>query len=165
MRTMPIAAAAVALLSTAAFAQTTPMHSSGPGMGPGGTGPAAMNRAPPKPKKNPLTQPDVSKIDGTSVYGSGGKSIGSVSDVLMDPKSKKIAKLVISEGGVFGIGSHHVAIPVDKFSWDSAKGAFTLPMTTAQLKKMPEWKAGTDTAVGSSTPHGSKAGPGAGGSH
>ena len=161
MRTMPIAAAALALLSTAAFAQTSPMHS--PHMGPVGTGPAAMHR---EPAKNPLTQPDVSKIDGTSVYGSGGKSIGSVSDVLMDPQSKKIDKLVIAEGGVFGIGSHRVAIPVSKFSWDSAKGAFTLPMTTAQLKKMPEWKSGAGTtAVGSSTPPASKAGPGAGGTH
>jgi sporulation protein YlmC with PRC-barrel domain len=160
MRTMPITAAALAVLSTTAFAQTSPMHS--PHMGPAGTGPAAIHRA---PAPNPLTQPAVSKIDGTGVYGSTGKSIGDVSDVLMDPQSKKIDKLVVSEGGVFGIGSHHVAIPVAKFSWDSAKGAFTLPLTTAQLKKMPEWKAGEKTAVGSSMPPQPKVGPGAGGSH
>jgi sporulation protein YlmC with PRC-barrel domain len=161
MRTMPIAAAALALLSTAAFAQTSPMHS--PHMGPVGTAPAAMHRA---PAPNPLTQAAVSKINGTDVYGSGGKAIGEVSDVLMNPQSKKIDRLVVAEGGVFGIGSHHVAIPVAKFSWDSAKGAFALPMTTAQLKKMPEWKAGgTATAVGSSMPPQPKVGPGAGGSH
>jgi sporulation protein YlmC with PRC-barrel domain len=146
MRTIPIAAAVLALLSTAALAQSRSPAT----MPSAGTAPAPMQRA---PAVNPLTQSDVSTIEGAPVYGSDNKSIGKVSDLLMDPKTKKIDRLVVAEGGVLGIGSHHVAIPVDKFSWDSSKGAFTISQTLASIKAMPEWSKGaTATATGSSEP-------------
>lgn len=149
MRTLPIAVAALALLSTAASAQMTPP----PRNAPGSPAPTATQPPAPKPAVNPLTQADVSKIDGTSVYGTDDKSIGHVSTVLMDPQSKRIDKLVVSAGGVIGIGSHRVAIPVDQFSWDSNKGAFKLQQTLADLKNQPEWVEGSDTTMtGSSAP-------------
>jgi sporulation protein YlmC with PRC-barrel domain len=102
--------------------------------------------------QNPLTQEDVANIDGTSVYGNDGKKIGHVSTALMDPQSKKIDRLVVTEGGVLGVGGHRVAIPVDRFSWDAEKGAFKLPEDVASVKSMPEWVEGGQTATGSSQP-------------
>jgi sporulation protein YlmC with PRC-barrel domain len=99
---------------------------------------------------NPLNQEDVSKLEGTTVYGSDDGKIGHVSTALMDPSSKKIDRLVVTAGGVLGVGGHRVAIPVEQFSWDAAKGAFKLNTTVAELKQMPEWVEGQQTAVGSS---------------
>ena len=155
MRTIPIAVAAIALLSGAAFAQT-PHNSASPSPPPshsGGTTPGSAATAPaPKPAVNPLTQEDVSKIEGTAVYGSDKAKTGSIAAVLMDPNTKKIEKLVVAVGGVFGIGSHRVALPVDQFTWDSALGAFKISQTEASLKNMPEWVEGHPTATGSSEP-------------
>jgi len=39
----------------------------------------------------------------------------------MDPLSKKLDRLVVSSGGVLGIGGHRVAIPIDQFKWDTDK--------------------------------------------
>jgi hypothetical protein len=86
---------------------------------------------------NPLTQDDVSKIEGTSVYGNDDAKIGHISTELMDPSSKKIDRLVVSAGGVLGVGGHRVAIAVEQFSWDADKGAFKLGTTLAELKQMP----------------------------
>ena len=153
MRTIPLAVAAVALLSTSALAQTPS------GRTPSSSSPSATSApAQPQPKINPLTQEDTSRIEGTTVYGGDGKEIGHVSEVLMNTESKKIDRLVVTSGGFVGIGGHRVALPLDQFSWDGAKGAFTVPTTDAKLQSMPEWSQGA-TATGSSQPSGSASAP------
>jgi PRC-barrel domain protein len=154
MRTIPIAAvAALALMTGVASAQmsTTPNAPARPAPG-ATTAPAQKTLA-----INPLAQEDISKIDGTAVYGGDDGKIGHVSTILMDPASKKLDRLVVTSGGVLGVGGHRVAIPVDQFSWDADRGVFKLGMTEAALKQMPEWVDGQQTATGSSQPSQSKA--------
>lgn len=88
---------------------------------------------------NPLKQADVSKISGTDVYGRDNTKIGSVSTELMNPKSKRIDRLVLSTGGVLGVDKHDVVLPIDKFSWDAGKNGFKISSTADELKSMPEW--------------------------
>jgi len=137
MRTIPIAVAALALLGTAASAQTTP-----PVRSPTTPAPGATQPAPPKPAVNPLTQDEVSKIEGTAVYGKDDSKVGHISEVLIDPQSKKIEKLVVATGGIMGIGSHRVAMSLEKFAWDGQKGGFKISETTDSMKTMPEWVEG-----------------------
>src|SRR5438067_7934362 len=149
MRKLPIAVAALALMTGAAAAQTSTSPSS-PARAPGAATTAPMHKT---AAINPLTQEDVSKLEGTSVYGNNDDKIGHISTILMDPSSKKIDRLVVSAGGVLGVGGHRVAIPVEQFSWDGDKDAFKLGTTVAELKQMPEWvEGGQQTATGSSQP-------------
>ena len=90
--------------------------------------------------KNPLASEDISQIDGTAVAGNDGSKIGKVSTVLMDPSTKRVDRLVVAEGGVLGVGSHLVALPVDAFKWDSQNRNFTVQKTADDLKAMPEWQ-------------------------
>jgi sporulation protein YlmC with PRC-barrel domain len=145
MRQLPIAIAALALMTGAASAQTNTLNTTPRPPGAATTAPMHKESA-----INPLTQEDISKIEGTSVYGNDDNKIGHVSTVLMDPSSKKIDRLVVTAGGVLGVGGHRVAIPVDQLSWDADKGAFKLKTTLAELKQMPEWVEGQKTATGSS---------------
>jgi sporulation protein YlmC with PRC-barrel domain len=146
MRKLPIAAvAALALMTGVASAQST-LPSSPARPAPGATAAPIQKEA----AINPLSQEDVSKIEGTTVYGSDDGKIGHVSTALMDPSSKKIDRLVVTAGGVLGVGGHRVAIPVEQFSWDADKGAFKLNTTVAELKQMPEWVEGQQTMTGSS---------------
>ena len=147
MPKLPIAAvAALALMTGAASAQMSTTPSSPARPAPSATT-APMQK---ETAINPLKQEDVSKIEGTTVYGSDDGKIGHVSTALMDPGSKKIDRLVVTAGGLLGVGGHRVAIPVEQFSWDGDKGAFKLGTTVAELKQMPEWVDGQQTAVGSS---------------
>jgi len=146
MRKLPIAAvAALALMTGAASAQST-SPSSPARPAPGATAAPIQKEA----AINPLSQEDVSKIEGTTVYGSDDGKIGHVSTALMDPSSKKIDRLVVTAGGVLGVGGHRVAIPVEQFSWDADRGTFKLNTTVAELKQMPEWVEGQQTMTGSS---------------
>ena len=149
MRKLPTAVAALALMTGAASAQMSNTTSSPARPAPGATTAPVHKEA----AVNPLNQEDVSKIEGTSVYGSDDGKIGHISTSLMDPNSKKIDRLVVTAGGVLGVGGHRVAVPVDQFSWDADKGAFKLGTNVADLKQMPEWvEGGQQTATGSSQP-------------
>ena len=148
MRKLPIAVAALALMTGAASAQMSNTTSSPARPAPSATTAPVHKEA----AVNPLNQEDVSKIDGTAVYGGDDGKIGHVSTILMDPSSKKIDRLVVTAGGVLGVGGHRVAVPVDQFSWDADRGVFKLGMTEAALKQMPEWIEGQETATGSSQP-------------
>jgi hypothetical protein len=153
MRKLPIATiAAVALMAGAASAQTSTSPSSPARPAPGATTAPTTVPIHKEAAINPLTQDDVSKIDGTAVYGNDDSKIGHIATELMDPSTKKIDRLVVTAGGVLGVGGHRVAIPVDQFSWDADKGAFKLGTTVAELKQMPEWVEGNETAIGSSLP-------------
>ena len=147
MRAIPIAAAVLLMLGGPASAglPTTPDQ---PGTLAQATPQAPAARA---AAVNPLAKGEISDVEGTGVYGDDGK-LGYVSTALMDPQTKKIDRLVVAAGGVLGIGGHRVAIPVDQFTWDADRGAFTLSTTMASLRSMPEWVEGATTATGSSQP-------------
>jgi sporulation protein YlmC with PRC-barrel domain len=147
MRKISMAAvSALALLTTSAHTQQSPSADTTPRSS---TTPANSPAAAPKaPAQNPLKQEDVSKIEGTSVLDSGDKKIGDVSRVLMKPEDKKIDRLVVRAGGIFGVGGHLVAVPIDKFSWMADAAAFKLDKTGYDLKSMVEWRApGTAAAA------------------
>lgn len=154
--------ASVALLAGAAFGQSAPGGSGAAGS----PGPAPMSSGasaqPQKPAINPLTLEDVSKIKGTAVYDSADKKIGSISTILMKPESKTIDRFVIGEGGVLGVGSHYVAMPIDAFTWDAQKDGFRLAKTADDLKSMPEWKEQVAESPDSSRSGGGAMGAGGG---
>lgn len=130
------AAGATMLLAGPAIAQTAPQPQRDPAMVP--NAPAQAPRL--KLAPNPLTMEDVTRIKGAIVYGGDDKKIGSVAAVLMRPADKTIDRLVVSEGGVLGIGSHLVVLPLEEFAWDAERAAFRLTATAEEVKGMPEWK-------------------------
>ena len=148
MRTISLAAAvAVGFLSISAYAQ-----SQSPSLGhtqANSPAPAAKALA-----ADPLKQEDVSKIRGTPVLGSDGKKVGDVATELMKPDDKTIDRLVVRTGGVFGLGGHEVALPIDAFSWEDDAAAFKISKTADDLKAMAQWTPppSETTATGSSTP-------------
>jgi sporulation protein YlmC with PRC-barrel domain len=137
---------ALMLMAAPVLAQTTPAPA------PRSAPPAAATTPPPvaavkTPAPDPLKMEDVSKITGSAVYGSDDSKIGSVSTVLMQPQNRTIDRLVVSAGGVLGVGGHKVAVPLDQFKWDSDKGGFKIAKTTDELKSMPEWQSQTARAT------------------
>ena len=150
MRNLSVATvAALGLMAATASAQMTP--SSNQPRTPATNAPATAT-APARPAPNPLAQEDISKIEGTAVYGNDGKKIGSISIVLMNPQSKQVDRLVVDVGGVLGIGGHPVALPVDQFAWNADNNAFKVSQTETALKQQPEWVDGGGTMTGSSIP-------------
>jgi hypothetical protein len=140
MRLASITAVALALSTSVALAQATPSPGGANPMPGGLAGPSPTAAPQHIPAVNPLTTENVSNITGTAVYGSDDKKVGTVAHELMTPESKTINRLVVAEGGVLGIGSHDVALPIGQFKWDQDKEGFTIDKTADDLKSMPAWQ-------------------------
>jgi hypothetical protein len=147
------ALAALALASGPALAQSSMSPSASaplaPGAGQGQPGALTFHQSP---------QPGhlmASELMEANIYGTDGKVIGDIKDIVVDP-SGRIQDVVFGVGGFLGVGEKNVAVPlmalqVSEMSdgsaarqsgtgWNS-RHRITLNATRDQLKNAPEFRA------------------------
>ena len=79
---------------------------------------------------------------GVDVVGDNGKNMGSVEDVVLDRSASRIAYLIVSYGGLFGIGEKHFAVPWQAFG-QTADRELSLGIDPEELKNAPGFEKGT----------------------
>lgn len=136
--------AVVGLLTTAGFAQV--------GTPPPQPRPAAP--AAPAPKATLQTMPEWygSSLIGMDVKNPQGEELGEVSELVLDPKDAKLKHIVISTGGVLGLGAKKVAVPWDQVKPASDEQAFVVTMTTDELQQAPSWDRTAEKAAPAARP-------------
>lgn len=81
-----------------------------------------------------------SRLTDMKVRGTGAdKDIGEIDDVVLD-QDGKIHQVIVSTGGVLGVGGKKVALSWDQVRVDAARQVAVVSMTEDQLKAMPEFK-------------------------
>jgi hypothetical protein len=75
-----------------------------------------------------------SKLVGASVYGPGNKSIGSIDDLIVDPKGG-IKAAVIGVGGFLGVGQKDVAVPFDALNIQRKPNSSSIDKITVTYSK------------------------------
>lgn len=145
-RTLIAAAATLALLSGAAFAQTT-----APSAGASPTAPSTMSNTvtPATPSTTGSatmggpTGGQMASADallGKNVYGTNNEKIGEVDDVILDG-SGQAKQLVVGSGGFLGIGEKKVAVDYTAANWDQTNNRINLSgLSREDVKAMPEFK-------------------------
>ena len=93
----------------------------------------------------------ASRVIGTSVYNTEGKSIGSIEDVMLDKTSNGIMFAVIGFGGFLGIGEKYHAIPWASLDYDENKGGYVVPFSRDQLEAAPAYSIGELTGADGET--------------
>jgi len=84
------------------------------------------------------------KVDGTAVYGSDQKRIGSIQRVMIDKMSGKVAYAVMSFGGFLGIGEDYYPVPWSTLNYDTSLGGYRVSFTNDQLTRAPKYSSSTD---------------------
>jgi hypothetical protein len=84
------------------------------------------------------------KVEGTAVYGSDKRKIGSLQRVMLDKISGKVAYAVISFGGFLGMGEDYYPIPWPNLKYDTLIGGYVVGVTEEQLKGAPKFSRNTD---------------------
>ena len=75
------------------------------------------------------------RIDGTVVYGSGGRKIGSIRQMMIDKITGKVAYAVLSFGGFLGMGDEYYPLPWSTLKYDTNLGGFRVNVTKDQLDR------------------------------
>jgi sporulation protein YlmC with PRC-barrel domain len=79
----------------------------------------------------------ASKIIGTDVKNSKGEDLGDIKDLVLDPMSGRLSYVVVSYGGLLGMGDKLFAIPWSAVRWSTDKDYFVLNMDKEALKNAP----------------------------
>jgi sporulation protein YlmC with PRC-barrel domain len=100
----------------------------------------------------PVTAATVSfradQLLDTNVRNAQDESLGSVEDLVMSPQTGKIAYVVISRGGIFGIDEKFVPVPWADFKVTPTKSLLVLTATKAAMDAAPQVNRGAFAAPG-----------------
>ncbi|MBI3867827.1 MAG: PRC-barrel domain-containing protein [Verrucomicrobia bacterium] len=77
---------------------------------------------------------------GMNIKDSQDETLGEVRDLAVDLKGGRIVQVVVSTGGVLGVGKKYVAIPPGRFSRDRDKKVLRLSIDKQMLKTAPEFE-------------------------
>ena len=91
----------------------------------------------------------VGSICGARITGREGQPIGSITELMIEDGSGRIAYAAVSVGGLLGVGERLFAVPWAAFVIDPIHGHFSLPMTRVELEQTSgfnkdAWPTGPD---------------------
>ena len=90
----------------------------------------------------PVTSKNISfrsdELLGIDVHTPQNEALGSVEDLVMSPKTSKIAYVVIARGGIFGFDEKYVPVPWDYFKVSPARNLLVLDTTKAAMDAAPQ---------------------------
>jgi len=151
LKTMLLSAAAVGLMTAASFAQTstpsTPSTAtppaasapSSPSAAPSASAPATSTSA---PMATASSSGDLlgSRLMDLNIKNAQDETLGEIDDIVIGSDGK-ITHVIVSTGGVLGVGAKKVQLPWSDVRFDAAGEKATASMTAEQLKSAPEYKA------------------------
>jgi uncharacterized protein YrrD len=93
----------------------------------------------------------VSNIIGTDVVNPQGESLGDIKDVVIDPRTGRVAYAVVAFGGFLNLGEKLFAIPFSSFDYRAAVDKYSLDISKERLQDAPgfdpdHWPALADEA-------------------
>lgn len=93
----------------------------------------------------------ASKVNGTTVYNTGGEKLGSVYDVMLDKQTGNAAYAVMSFGGFLGIGEKYHPLPWKKLHYDIGLGGYVVDLDRRVLQDAPAYESGDVSLWGDDT--------------
>ncbi|MGN7805076.1 PRC-barrel domain-containing protein [Ensifer sp. 22521] len=80
------------------------------------------------------------KVEGTKVYGSDNKHIGSIERVIIEKRCGRVAYAVLGFGGFLGLGEDHYPLPWAKLTYDENLGGYRTDVTRDQVERAPKYR-------------------------
>lgn len=79
----------------------------------------------------------ANSLEGDDIVNLQDETLGNVKEIMLDTDSGKVAYVVLSAGGVLGIGDRLFAIPWNALSLDTANHRFVLDADAERIKNAP----------------------------
>jgi sporulation protein YlmC with PRC-barrel domain len=91
----------------------------------------------------------ASSVIGTNVVNRNGDSLGDIKEVVIDPRTGRVAYNVVSFGGFLSVGEKLFAIPFSALEYNVSKNEYVLDVPKERLEAAPgfdsdHWPSMTD---------------------
>ena len=93
---------------------------------------------------------NAKELRSMAIYGSDGKKIGEVKNVLAD-SSNAIKAVSADVGGFLGMGAREVVFPIDKLQKGTEKDRLQTAMTKDEIQNLEAWNNGPPSRTAPST--------------
>ncbi len=90
----------------------------------------------------------ASSVVGTDVVNPNDESLGDIKEMVIDPRTGKVAYAVMAFGGFMGLGQKLVAIPFAALSYNVSRNEYVLDVAKDRLKAAPSFDAAHWPAMG-----------------
>ena len=87
-----------------------------------------------------------SKVEGTTVYAENGDRLGTIHNFMVDKHSGQVEYVVLSFGGLLGVGTDYYPLPWDMLSYDTEQGGYVVDIDKETLDEAPRYAAGEEPA-------------------
>lgn len=79
------------------------------------------------------------RVEGTSVYNTGGEKLGTIDDLMIDKLSGQVRYAVLEFGGFLGMGTDRYPIPWSMLKYDTSQDGYVVPIDKAVLDGAPRY--------------------------
>ena len=79
----------------------------------------------------------ASSVIGTNVVNRLGDNLGDIKEVVIDPRTGRVAYAVVSFGGFLSMGEKLFAIPFSSLEYSVSKGEYVLNISKERLEAAP----------------------------
>ena len=79
------------------------------------------------------------KVEGTAVYNTEGKKLGSIDDLMIDKRTGEVRYAVVEFGGFLGMGTDRYPLPWRVLKYSNDKGGYVVPLEKAALEQAPRY--------------------------
>jgi sporulation protein YlmC with PRC-barrel domain len=83
----------------------------------------------------------ASSMIGTDVVNATRENLGDIKEIVIDPRTGRVAYAVVSFGGFLSMGEKLFAIPFSAFSYNAAENEYVLDVSKERLKAAPGFDA------------------------
>ncbi len=83
----------------------------------------------------------ASSIIGTDVVNAKGDDLGDIKEVVIDPRTGRVAYAVVAFGGFLTMGEKLFAIPFSSFKYDHVENEYVLDISKERLEAAPGFDA------------------------
>lgn len=74
------------------------------------------------------------KVDGTKVVNRDGEELGSIHHFMVGKRDGKVRYVVMSYGGLFGMGEHYYPLPWDSLTYDEELDGYKVDVDRERLR-------------------------------
>jgi hypothetical protein len=85
-----------------------------------------------------------SKVEGTAVYNRQGEHLGAVYNFMVDKFTGQVGYVVMSFGGILGIGESYHPLPWRSLTYDTRLGGYVVDLDRDRLENAPRYGSGED---------------------
>jgi hypothetical protein len=84
------------------------------------------------------------RVEGTPVFDPVGEKLGTIHSVMIHKRSGQVAYVLLSFGGILGVGRHVYPIPWERLTYHEDRHGYVVEISRQQLESAPKLDLDSD---------------------